>query len=87
MSRDIYLGSRYFSILKSMAIGDPENAYRQWIKTKSPTWNLSFRGHLQYELLPQMTPEEESEWLYWYKILWPQLEDRLNSVVGNGQFE
>ena len=70
MLREIFLASKYLSILKATATDDPGSAYRQWLRDKLPYYDPRF-GRAQ---LPQMTSEEEKEWLYWYKILWPQLE-------------
>jgi hypothetical protein len=34
-------------------------------------------------ILPQMTLEEEKEWFYWYKVIWPQIEDVIEHVRNN----
>ena len=86
MGRDIFLARQYLSVLSAMARGNPEAAYKQWIGDKSPsTW--MGRGPAF-----QMTPEEEKEWFYWYKVLWPQIEDVIKyekkvseKLVQNGQ--
>jgi hypothetical protein len=78
MKRDIFLSSKYLSILQAKAIGKPEAAYKQWIDEKSPVTAPLINDPGRRILLPQMTAEEEEEWLYWYKILWPQLENAIN---------
>ena len=71
MQRDIFLASKYMSILQAMAKNTPEEAYHRWLHERSPYYDPFYGRVVQ---LPQMTSEEEKEWLYWYKILWPQLE-------------
>jgi len=77
MGRDIFLAIKYLSILSAVASGNPEAAYKQWIRDKSPSLRWE---SLSKEPSPQMTPEEEKEWFYWYKVLWPQIEDVIDSV-------
>jgi hypothetical protein len=72
MERDIALASKYLSILRAMARGKPDAAYLQMVNDKSSNRRFGDAFHLGHII--QMTPEEEKEWLYWYKILWPQLE-------------
>ena len=77
MGRDIFLARQYLSVLSATARGNPEAAYKQWIGDKSPSiwWG---RGPAF-----QMTPEEEKEWFYWYKTLWPQIEDFIDPDKNN----
>jgi hypothetical protein len=83
MKRDIFLASKYLSILQAKANGEPEAAYKQWIHEKSPVPSPLIYESGRKIQLPQMTPEEEEEWLYWYKILWPQIEQIINPNINN----
>ena len=74
MSRDIFLARKYFFILGAMTSDNPEAVYRQWIRDQSTLLNW---GSIPP---PPMTPEEEEEWLYWYKVLWPQIEEIIDST-------
>ena len=64
MERDVFLASKYLDVLTAEASNDLEWAYQKWLTEKSPVLRLQ-SGH-GYVLLPQMTSEEDQEWLNWY---------------------
>jgi hypothetical protein len=80
MWQEISLISKYKSVLSGVVNGKPEVAYQQFIKVNEkpgyifPLSNINYYSAFSY----QMTPDEEKEWLYWYKVIWPKLEHVIN---------
>jgi hypothetical protein len=78
MDRDVFLATRYLLILKAVAEGTPIAAYNELIRRQNAPPSMPFGFGYTRGPDPKMTPAEEKEWLYWYKVLWPQIEDVIN---------
>jgi hypothetical protein len=62
IERDVFLASKYLSLLAWSAAGAPQEAYNQLLREREMAM---FHLPGVYTPLP-MTPKEESEWLIWY---------------------
>jgi hypothetical protein len=58
--REAFLASKYISVLKWAAEKKIEEAYQEWLRDKE---YVEFCHIAKFK----MTPEEDREWLYWYK--------------------